>query len=622
MALLLASGVLWARVVRICRERASSSAPLPIATAVVQPAVPMEEEIRPEVVPTLAVDGPEPEAEWLGDPGLAWTSQHSGAGGAAPFAGPGVEAPLCGGDSSIGVGGGSGGMFGGRGGSHKNLKMVGGGVTVSLDPGLPPGASAEAPEEANTESYDSIVENSFHRAVEDPLSTFSVDVDTASYSLVRRFLTEGRLPPRGAVRIEEMVNYFRYDLAPPPADGAEPFAVHVDAAAAPWAPAHRLVRIALKGRVPEESARPPANLVFLVDVSGSMQPENKLPLVKAGLRLLAGRLAPADRVAMVVYAGSSGLVLPSTPGSERAAILEALDRLEAGGSTNGGSGIRLAYAVARGQFLKGSINRVILATDGDFNVGVTSESDLTDLIEKEAKGGVFLTVLGVGTGNVKDSMMEKLADRGNGNYAYLDSLREAGRVLVEQAGATLQTIAKDVKIQVEFNPARVEAYRLLGYENRMLKARDFNDDTKDAGEIGAGHCVTALYEVVPAGLPAPGPTVDALRYQEGLRLSPSGEASGELLTVKLRWKEPDGDASRPSALPFVDGGAPFDAASGELRFAASVAAFGLVLRDSPNKGSASLDLVREIAAGALGTDDGGWRKEFLSLVEKAATLKR
>ncbi len=509
--------------------------------------------------------------------------------------------------------------------AHVNAEINASGKIVRDSDGKPTALYAEKygalsladPEEPSTDSFDSIVENPWIRpAGEAALSTFSIDVDTAAYAIMRRCLAESRLPPRGVVRIEELVNYFRYRYEGP--SGEEPFAVRVDAAACPWEPRHRLVRIALKGREVEEAVRPAANLVFLLDVSGSMNQPNKLPLVKQSIALLAERLTARDRVAMVVYAGHSGLVLPSTPGDRRDEILAALERLQAGGSTNGGAGIELAYRVATENFIPGGINRVLLATDGDFNVGVTNRSDLVDLIEKKAKSRVFLTALGYGMGNLKDSTLESLADKGNGNYGYIDSLAEARKVLVEEGMSTLQTIAKDVKIQVEWNPAKVAGYRLLGYENRMLAARDFLDDAKDAGEIGAGHTVTALYEVVPAGEPLPGATVEALRYQR-----PSEPAGSEdLLTVKLRWKEPEGDVSRGMEQPFLDTGLAFDAAPEDFRFAAAVAAFGLVLRDSANKGSASLSLVTEIAAGALGPDENGLRKEFLGLVEKASTLKR
>ena len=379
----------------------------------------------------------------------------------------------------------------------------------------------------NTEAYDRIVENPFLAVMQNPLSTFSIDVDTASYANARRFLNQGMLPPPDAVRIEEFVNYFLYRYEPPK-DKETPFAAAVTIADCPWTPEHRLARIGIKGWEMPRSERPASNFVFLLDVSGSMQPQNKLPLVKQSIRMLTEQLDERDRVAMVVYAGASGLVLPSTSCDDKRAIYEALDRLDAGGSTNGGAGIQLAYDVATQNFLPGGVNRVVLASDGDFNVGVTDQGSLTRLIEEKAKSGVFLTVLGYGMGNVKDATMEKLADKGNGNYAYIDTLNEAKKVLVEQMQGTLVTIAKDVKIQVEFNPAQVSAYRLLGYENRMLRAEDFNDDTKDAGEIGAGHTVTALYELVPAGQEIPTPAVDALKYQSAAPAAPpQAEGSGE-----------------------------------------------------------------------------------------------
>jgi Ca-activated chloride channel family protein len=483
-----------------------------------------------------------------------------------------------------------------------------------------PGARpvAEPPPAWNTEAYARIDENPFLSATSNPLSTFSIDVDTASYSNVRRFLRDGALPPRDAVRIEELVHYFPY--ADPPPSGTEPFALRLEAAPCPWRPEHRLLRIALKAREIDWRGRPPSNLVLLVDVSGSMNAPDKLPLVKQGLRLLVQGLTENDRVAIVVYAGAEGLALPPTPGDRGEEILAALDRLEAGGSTNGGAGIRLAYRVAKEGFRKGGVNRVILATDGDFNVGTTSEGELTRLIEDEARSGVFLTVLGVGTGNLKDSTMEKLADRGNGNYAYVDSANEARRVLVEQASGTLLTVAKDVKIQVEFNPARVEAYRLLGYENRLLRAEDFNDDRKDAGEMGAGHTVTAFYEIVPKGTSIGLPPVDPPKYGPA-RAEPA--ASGdEMLTVKARYKDPEGDASRRIDVPFTDRGATLEQASSEFRFAAAVACWGLLLRQSEHRGGANFGLVRELAAPAVGADPGGYRREFLSLVERSRGLER
>ncbi len=469
----------------------------------------------------------------------------------------------------------------------------------------------------NTEGYDSIIENRFLSVNTKPLSTFSIDVDTASYSNMRRFLSQGQEPPKGAVRIEELINYFDYDYAQPRGDA--PFSVNTEVSAAPWKPEHRLVHIGLQGKEMAPAEIPGRNLVFLLDVSGSMDAPNKLPLLKRSFSALLQTLNERDRVAIAVYAGASGLVLPSTPASDRAAILGALDNLSAGGSTNGASGIRLAYEVARAHQAKGGVNRVILATDGDFNVGVTSRSDLLDLIEQERKSGIFLTVLGFGMGNYKDSTLEQLADRGNGNYAYIDSFREARKVLVEEANSTLITIAKDVKIQVEFNPAVVGAYRLIGYENRKLRDEDFNDDTKDAGEIGAGHTVTALYEIVSPEQAKQLAKVDALKYQ-----SPSKKASSsssEIMTVKLRYKAPTGATSKLLSVPIKNATLPAAKTSDNFRFSAAVAAFGMLLRDSEYKASASYDMVRQLALGATGKDPHGYRQEFVSLVNSARGLK-
>ena len=471
------------------------------------------------------------------------------------------------------------------------------------------------------ETYSPIRENRFHVVADEPLSTFSIDVDTASYANVRRFLNAGTLPPADAVRVEELINYFDYAYALP--TGPEPFATSVEVGGCPWAPAHRLVRIGLKGSQIAHDVRRGKNLVFLIDVSGSMGSPDKLPLLVRSMRLLVDQLDADDRIAIVVYAGSSGLVLPSTSCAQRDLVLRRLDELSAGGSTNGGEGIRLAYRTARESFLEGGVNRVLLATDGDFNVGITQEGDLLRLIEEEARSGVFLSVLGFGTGNLKDSQMEQLADHGNGNYAYIDSLHEARKVLVREIGGTLETIAKDVKIQVEFNPKEVSAFRLIGYENRVLEHRDFNDDTKDAGEIGSGHTVTALYEVVPAGVAFPGaPGVDPLKYQDAPRRSSPAATTGELLTVKLRYKEPDGDRSRLIEVPVRDGGASFAAASEDFRFAAAVAAFGLCLRASEHRGTATLADVYEWAFAAAGPDPYGYRQELLRLVAQAERLGR
>jgi Ca-activated chloride channel homolog len=466
----------------------------------------------------------------------------------------------------------------------------------------------------NTEAYDRIDENGYRRVLDDPLSTFSIDVDTASYANVRRFLTSGSLPPADAVRIEELVNYFRFEYAAP--RGEHPFSVTTEVAACPWNPKHRLALIGLQAR-PIEAGRPVArNLVFLLDVSGSMDSPDKLPLVQSAMRMLVETLTPEDRVAIVVYAGASGLVLDSTPGDRKAEIQRAIAELRPGGSTNGAAGIRLAYDTAAAHLIKGGINRVILATDGDFNVGVTSEGELTRLIEEERQRGIFLSVLGVGTGNLKDSTMEKLADRGNGNYAYLDSLLEARKVLVAEAGGTLVTVAKDVKVQIEFNPRTVGAYRLVGYENRVLAKEDFNNDKKDAGDIGAGHSVTALYEIVPPSEMHDLPSVDALKYQAPPRHD-AGSASNELMTVKLRYKPPDGDTSRLITVPVNDRTGEISQNAG---FAAAVAEFGMLLRQSEFKGTATWEDARTLARRYRGDDPDGYRAEFIRLVDLAATF--
>jgi len=590
-------------------------------------------------------------------------------------------------------------------------------------------------------AFDELAENAFLSVRANPLSTFSIDVDTASYSIVRRFLDENQRPPKGAVRIEELLNYFSYDYAQP--EGDVPFSAAMEVSSCPWAPEHRLVRIGLKGREIARDKRPASNLVFLIDVSGSMMPQNKLPLLKQSLGLLIDQLGPEDLVSMVVYAGRSGCVLEPT--HDKRKMHAALSRLEAGGSTNGGSGVQLAYKIAQNSFIQGGTNRVILATDGDWNVGITDRGQLIDLIKREAKTGVFLTVLGVGMDNLNDRMLVKLADSGNGNYAYIDSLVEAKKVLVDQLSATLVTIAKDVKIQVEFNPAQVGAYRLVGYEKRMLKKQDFNDDKKDAGEIGAGHTVTALYEIVPAGqeLMAMQKAVDPLKYQpvadpapapdaaaapakpaapaalsepppaitvplpppasaplsrpenaaaprpfrpegesgaapakdavratserkpanqdgtpaemdktkneagagtaardlEGQQVDRSAKGVGakakaevtarktsdirnELLTLKLRYKDPEADTSKLLEFPLTDRGTPWEQSSGDFRFAAAVAGYGMLLRDSPNKGDTTWSAVAEWAMEGKGKDASGYRMEFLSLIEKARAVSR
>jgi Ca-activated chloride channel family protein len=469
----------------------------------------------------------------------------------------------------------------------------------------------------NTEEYRLIEENPFRDVAANPLSTFAIDVDAASYSNVRRFLRERRLPPRDAVRIEELINYFDYDYPDP--TGEHPFSINTEVSAAPWNPEHRLVQVGLQGKRMERGELPPGNLVFLIDVSGSMAVANKLPLVKESLRMLVSQLRPEDRVSIVVYAGAAGLVLPSTPGNDRRRILDAIDRLEAGGSTAGGQGIVLAYETARESFIQGGNNRVILATDGDFNVGVSSESGLVRLIEQKRETGIFLTVLGFGTGNLADARMERLADHGNGNYAYVDDQAEARKVLVREMGGTLVTIAKDVKVQVEFNPAEVRAYRLIGYENRVMAAEDFNNDRKDGGELGAGHSVTALYEIVPVGAATPVPGTDPLRYQQ-VQPRPGAAASGELMTVKLRYKAPEGESSWLIEQPVRDRGTELARTSDDFRFAAAVAQWGMLLRDSRFKGSSTWSTAADLAGGALGHDEHGYRAEFVRLLDESRRL--
>ncbi len=472
---------------------------------------------------------------------------------------------------------------------------------------------------ASNEEYDAIAEHVFRRTLDEALSTFSIDVDTASYANVRRHLMSGSLPSAGAVRVEELVNYFDYDYAQP--SGAAPFSVTTDVFACPWDARRQLVRVGLKGREVHAQERKDSHLVFLIDVSGSMSSADKLPLVQRSLRLLTEQLDVRDRVSIVVYAGNEGLVLEPTSGRERGAILEAIERLESGGSTNGGAGIALAYKTAREHFIEGGVNRVLLCTDGDFNVGVTSRDELVKLIEQERKSGVFLSVLGFGTGNLRDSSMEQLADKGNGAYAYIDSIAEARKVLVEQMSGTLETIAKVVKIQVEFNPARVQAWRQIGYENRALAHQDFADDTKDAGEIGAGHTVTALYEIVPVGVPFELPQVGELRYQTP-RDAASATRGDEWLHVKLRYKAPDGDVSQLLEQTVSGAAASWSEAPLDARFAAAVAGFAMKLRDSEHTRELSYAQIEQLALEALGRDERGWRREFIDLVRRADALRR
>lgn len=467
------------------------------------------------------------------------------------------------------------------------------------------------------EGYKPIEDNSFLKTTLNPLSTFSIDVDTASYSNIRRFINDGQLPPADAVRIEEMVNYFKYDYPQP--SGSRPFAVSAEVASAPWNGRHKLLKIGLQGKRLSNENLPPSNLTFLIDVSGSMSDPNKLPLVKSSLRLLINELRPVDRVAIVVYAGNAGLVLPSTPANQKDKILAAIDNLEAGGSTAGGEGINLAYKIAQENFLKSGNNRVIMASDGDFNVGISSDEELVKIIEKKRNQGVFLTVLGFGTGNLQDAKMEQIANKGNGNYAYIDSLLEAKKALVKEAGGSLYTLAKDVKIQVQFNPQKVQAYRLIGYENRQLATQDFNDDRKDAGELGAGHTVTALYEILPTGVKADVPIDDKKSEKP---LATAVPVFSDLAIVNLRYKEPREDKSQLINYPVSDRFTAFNDASVDFKFAAAVASYGTILRNSPYKGNATLKSVIEIASQSQGNDLDGYRAEFLRLVEKSQRLNK
>jgi Ca-activated chloride channel family protein len=469
----------------------------------------------------------------------------------------------------------------------------------------------------NTEEYDAVIENPFLTAAQNPLSTFSIDVDAGSYSNVRRFLQGGVLPPAGAVRIEELINYFHYEYPQP--TNNDPFSINTEVGTCSWNPEHQLVMIGLQGKkIPVENL-PASNLVFLIDVSGSMMEPEKLPLVQRSLKMLVDQLREKDRVSLVVYAGNAGLVLPPTSGSEKTKIKNAIDALEAGGSTAGGAGIQLAYKVAKQNFLADGNNRVILCTDGDFNVGPSSDSELDEIIEKEKKTGVFLTVLGYGMGNYKDAKMEKLADKGNGNHAYIDNEMEAKKVLVNEFGGTLFTIAKDVKLQIEFNPAKVTAYRLIGYENRMLNKEDFNNDSKDAGELGSGHTVTAIYEIIPVGVTDKfSQTVDPLKYQKQEKIHLT-QASDELMTIKFRYKKPDGDTSR-LIVHTVTAESITVSGSNNFQFVSAVAEFGMLLRNSSFKQKSTFDQAFILAENALGSDKEGYRKEFLQLLEKAGKL--
>ena len=477
----------------------------------------------------------------------------------------------------------------------------------------------EAHQLHNTEEYDAIHENKFLEPSKNPLSTFSIDVDAASYSNIRRFLNNGQKPPVDAVRIEEMVNYFAYDYREP--EGEDPLSIYTEIGVSPWNENHQLLHIGLQGKNVPTVDLPASNLVFLIDVSGSMAADNKLPLLRSSFKLLTKQLRAEDRVAIVVYAGAAGLVLPSTAGDQKDKINSALDNLQAGGSTAGGAGINLAYKIAKENFREGGNNRVILATDGDFNVGASSNAAMERLIEEKRKDNIFLTVLGFGMGNYKDSKMETLADKGNGNYAYIDNISEAEKVLVNEFGGTLFTIAKDVKLQIEFNPAKVRAYRLIGYENRKLDKEDFNNDKKDAGDLGSGHTVTALYEIIPVGVESGEfiQAVDDLKYQK-MKEVRKAIKSDEILTLKLRYKEPEGNTSKLLVKAFEGAPLPVADTSDNFRFSAAVAAFGMILRNSKFKGDASLDQVIALAKSAKGEDKQGYRAAFINMVKSTGFL--
>lgn len=487
-------------------------------------------------------------------------------------------------------------------------KSIAGNVVLNAMGGCPPQP------DWNTENYATIRENGFRNTWASPLSTFSIDVDNASYSNVRRFINQGQLPPVDAVRVEEMINYFNYDYPEP--EGKPPLNVYTELGDCPWNSDHYLLHIGLQGKNIDKEKLPASNLVFLIDVSGSMSAQNKLPLLKRGFTMLVNELRPNDRVAIVVYAGSAGQVLESTPGNQKETIIAALERLQAGGSTAGGQGLKLAYKIASENFIEGGNNRIILATDGDFNVGVSSTSEMERLVEKERESGIFISVLGFGMGNIKDDKMETIADRGNGNYAYIDNIREARKVFISEFGGTLFTIAKDVKFQLEFNPQQVKAYRLVGYENRLLNDEDFNDDTKDAGEMGAGHTVTALYEIIPAGSDETVPSVDPLKYRDNGVIN--GEKSRDLLTLKLRYKDPDGSKSK--LLEMAVDGKPEKSLSENFRFSAAVAEFGMLLRGSQFKGSSSVTHILDLARDSKGADEEGYRSEFIQLVKTVGDL--
>ena len=493
-------------------------------------------------------------------------------------------------------------------------------LSIAYDQVEPPGGYNDIryPIDAfNTEEYNLITENEFLDAYSNPLSTFSIDVDAASYSNSRRFLMDGQLPPKDAVRIEEFINYFDYDYALPKGDS--PFSVFAEIGECPWNKDSYLMHIGIKGKELTKEEMKPGNLVFLIDVSGSMADENKLPLLKRAFTMMVNKLSPIDKISIVVYAGAAGMILPATEGSEKEKIKEAIGILQAGGSTAGGEGIKLAYKIAEENFVEGGNNRIILATDGDFNVGVSSTSELVRLIEEKRDNGIFLTILGFGMGNYKDGRLEEIADKGNGNYYYIDNILEAKKVLSDEIMSTLFTIAKDVKIQIEFNPAKVKKYRLIGYENRLLKKEDFENDKKDAGELGSGHTVTALYEVIPVSDVSALRSWDNLKYQES-KLKEAALNSDEVMTLNIRYKAPDGDTSKLISQPVKEKIVKMNEASNNFQFSAAVVMFAMLLRDSQFKGDSNYDGVKELAEKSLGEDKYGYRDEFISLVKMAKRL--
>ncbi len=477
------------------------------------------------------------------------------------------------------------------------------------------------PPPPNSEEYASVAENDFLAVLDNPLSTFSIDVDTAAYSNIRRFISNNQLPPGAAVRTEEFINYFTYDYPEP--ENGDPFSIYTEVSQTPWNPTNQLIHIGIQGKdIPKEEL-PPSNLVFLIDVSGSMAGAKKLPLVKSAFKMLVKQMRPIDRAAIVVYSNQVRTVLPSTSGNEKQKILETLQQLQAGGSTAGGAGIQKAYEIAQNNFFPSGNNRVIMASDGDFNVGISNTNELIRFIQEKKKSGVFLTILGFGIGNYKDAKMEQVANQGNGNYGYIDNLLEAKKMMVKEMGGTFFTIAKDVKIQVEFNPTKVRSYRLIGYENRLLEDKDFNDDTKDAGEVGVGHSVTALYEIIPTGSGTSdfeaGPPVDPLKYQKS-EITSEAHESNELMTVKLRYKRPDEATSQVIQKNVIDQRQAIETTSNDFKFSAAVAEYGMLLTNSKFKGDSTFDNVLQLARASKGNDDEGYRAEFIRLVEMTQLL--